>query len=223
MYALALSGWGQPADAISNVCPPETAYFNYADYDSVDHCFDDLNAHREVEVAIGWSLGGQILVRAIAAGVIRPKKLVLLAAPFQCAADNHFPLGTPLAMLQASRMAFMENADAMLQQFAAFLAMGDSEPQRIVRELMNHRAVTQGQNWLFWFDELVRFSCRTLDFAGFPETHIIHGDQDAVIRLPQGEAFAAAIKNSKLHVLKGCGHVPHWHDASFVRRVINEM
>lgn len=219
MSTLALSGWGQPADALAPVCPADTVFFDYAAHPSVDACMAELGKCR-ADVAVGWSLGGQVLVRAVAAGIFKPKRLVLIAAPFQCAADAFFPLATPPAMLAASRAGFIANADAMLKQFSMFLALGDVKQQEVVRQLLGHAAPVAGENWLFWFDELVRFSCRSLDFSQFPPTDIIHGREDAVIRMAQGEAFQKAIPHAQMHVMAGCGHVPHWHDASFVRRVI---
>lgn len=219
MSMLTLSGWGQPPDALAPVCPAGTQFFNYAAYPSVDACMAELGKH-QCDTVIGWSLGGQIAVRAVAAGILRPKRLVLIAAPFQCCADAFFENATPAAMLAASRAALVANADAMMQQFIAFLAMGDSNPQNIIHHLMRHRATIKKQNWLFWFDELVRFSCRSLDFHHFPPTDIIHGDHDAVIRFPQALAFENAIPNATLHKFSGCGHVPHWHDPERVRQII---
>ncbi len=37
---------------------------------------------------------------------------------------------------------------------------------------------------------------------------VIHGDLDKIVPLESGRALAAALPDSELHVLQGCGHVP---------------
>lgn len=223
MKILALSGWAQYAQSLDNVVPEGAEKIFYGDCASVAAVFARIQAAGmpQPDIVIGWSLGGQLLVRAIAAGIIRPKRLVLLAAPFQLVADKHFRGGKPRLMVAASRLALLADAGFMLRQFQAdMLAQGDSNAAAIKEISPQYLAPTDGMEWLYWFDELARFSCRDLDFSAFPPTDIIHGHNDAVIPYANGEAFAEHIRGSRLHGLEKCGHAPHWHDANFVKQVI---
>lgn len=223
MHILALGGWAQYAQSLDNVLPEGAEKVFYGDCASVEAAFSRIQSVglSRPDIAVGWSLGGQLLVRATAVGIIRPKRLVLLAAPFQLVADKHFRGGKPRLMVAASRLALQADAGFMLRQFQAdMLAQGDSNAAAIKEISPHYLAPVEGMEWLFWFDELARFSCNNLDFRAFPPTDIIHGDNDAVIPYANGEAFAAHIAGSRLHELEKCGHAPHWHDANFVKQVI---
>lgn len=223
MKVLALSGWAQYAASLDAVLPDDATKIDYGDCKSVEAVFKRIaeSGAAEPDVAVGWSLGGQLLVRATAAGVIAPKKLVLLDAPYQLVADKQFRKGKAKMMVAASRLALQANASLMLREFQAeFLAQGDSNAAHIREVSPQYLAAEEGKEWLFWFDELAHFSCAGLDFGGFPPTHIIHGQRDAVIPYANAEAFCERIAASTLHSLPKCGHAPHWHDANFVKQVI---
>ncbi|MCH2548031.1 MAG: alpha/beta hydrolase [Alphaproteobacteria bacterium] len=223
MSVLALSGWAQYAASLDAILPDNALKVEYGDCTSVEAVFNRIQSANiaEPDVAIGWSLGGQLLVRAIAAGVIAPKHLVLLGAPYQVVADKYFKAGKNKFTIGASRLALKVNADAMLQQFQAdLLAKGDSNSAHIKAIAPQYLAPSDCNAWLFWFDELERFSCRDLKLSNFPPTTIVHGKNDAVIPYPNSLEFADKIKNSTLHSLENCGHAPHWHDTNFVKSII---
>lgn len=223
MNVFALSGWAQRAASLDAVLPENAVKVDYGDCTSVEQVFRRITGSglAQPDVAVGWSLGGQLLVRATAAGVIAPKKLVLLGAPYQLVADKQFRKGKPKMVVAASRLALQANAGLMLREFQAeFLAQGDSNAAAIRAVAPQYLALGEGMHWLFWFDELAHFSCAGLDFGGFPPTHIIHGQRDAVIPYANAAAFAERIAAASLHALPECGHAPHWHDANFVKQVI---
>lgn len=224
MSVLAINGWAQKADSIRSILPESADLVGYGDCNNVEEVFKRIAAtNPEPDVMVGWSLGGQLALRAVAAGVARPKKLVLLGAPYQMVADKHFKGGTPKMMVLASRAALATNAEFMLREFqAGMLAKGDSKEAAIKATAPAYLAPVEGMEWLFWFDELERFSCRHLDFSGFPPTHIIHGDNDAVIPFANAEHLHAQIAGSTLHKLEKCGHAPHWHDENFVKTIITD-
>lgn len=222
MHVVALNGWAQRAESIRNVLPEDAPIVYYGDCASVETVFKRLQAHpAEPDVLFGWSLGGQLAVRAVAAGIIRPRRLVLMGAPFQLVSDRHFKGGVSRAVTVASRLALQANAELMLKEFqGTLLAQGDGNAREIRRIARDYVASVAGMEWLFWFDELAHFSCRHLDFSGFPPTDIIHGVEDAVIPFGSAVAFHTHIAGSTLHRVEKCGHAPHWHDANFIRTVI---
>lgn len=222
MPSLALSGWAQTADALSDVLPDGSQKITYGDCVDVPAVFSRMReANAAPEVAVGWSLGGQLLVRAIAAGVVRPQRLVLLGAPWQLVADKRFVGGKPKAMVAGSRLALKAAQEKMLSEFQKeFLAYGDSNAAHIKAVAPQSLDLCPQNDWLRWYDELASFSCADLDFSGFPRTVVIHGEKDVVIPPANATAFAQAITGAELHMLPKCGHAPHWHDANFVRQVI---
>lgn len=218
MSVLALSGWGQPEDALSIVAP-DALTVDYGRFSSLPTFFAELSYHKHCDVAVGWSLGGQLLVRAIAAGVIHPQRLVLLAAPFQIQASDAFPVAAPAAMLAESRMQLEQSPARMLKQFQAIIAMGDSKADEIVKTL--RPAVVEGHHWFYWFDLLTQFSCLDVCFSGFPLTNIVHGENDAIVRVSQAHEFAKRLPQHTLHLMKDTAHAPHLHDAGLIRNIIS--
>ena len=93
MKTLALSGWGQPYDALKELLP-DAKHMDYARYDTPEAALsamaDTAMGYKRI---VGWSLGGQLAVRAIAAGLVMPEKLVLIATPFQFVEMGKHSLG----------------------------------------------------------------------------------------------------------------------------------
>lgn len=225
MRVLALSGWVQYAQSLDSVLPDDAVKIAYGDCSSVEAVFKRMKEAEmpQPDVAVGWSLGGQLLARAVAAGVIAPKRLVLLGAAYQLVSDKHFSGGKSKMVIGATRLALQANMSATLKQFQVeSLAQGDSHSEFIRATAPQFLNLDEENDWLFWFDELARFSCRTLDFSGFPRTSIVHGQNDPVIPYANAIEFNKRIDAATLHSLPNCGHAPHWHDANFVKSIITE-
>lgn len=215
MSVLCLTGWQQPADALANIAPDAT-HFDYAAYDNAEAMFAALP--KAPGLAIGWSLGGQVLVRAVAGGHIKPGHLVLLGAAFQWIADADFTLGVPREVADEVRENYRRDARAMLGGFHALIALGDTHEKDIARGL--DTTVRVWKNGAFWLEELARTSCRTLDFGNFPPTTIVHGLKDKVITAMSATAYARRIAQSQLHVWPLCAHAPHLHDPQTLRHLV---
>lgn len=198
---LCFTGWQQKRDALAAIVP-DALHFDYAAYGNCADMFPALPG--DAELVIGWSLGGQLLARAVAGGFIKPKKLVLLAAPFQCVADAHFTQAMPAADFKGIRDNYATNPRAMVAQFQAIAGFGNKP---VIRELS--RDVTVWKNGLFWLEELGGTSCRNLDFSLFPETVIVHGTNDKVFDVVQAKEFAACIPRSQLVLLPEVSHALH--------------
>jgi pimeloyl-[acyl-carrier protein] methyl ester esterase len=215
MTTLCLTGWQQPANALACFAP-DAQHFDYAAYDNVQDMFAVLP--REPKLAIGWSLGGQLLVRAIAGGHIKPKALLLLGVPFQHVADEHFPHGVLVPAAAEYRDNYCRNPEGTLAQFQAYIGYGDKFAKRIIRAV--NQDVSVWKNGLFWLDELARNSCRELSFSAFPETVIVHGAEDKVINPASAKAFADVIPKSEVQLWPDCGHAPHLHNPEALSRIV---
>lgn len=216
MTVLCLTGWQQPADALANIAP-SGIHFDYSAYADSQRMFAALPS--QVDTAIGWSLGGQLLVRAIAGGHIKVQRLILLGAPFQWIADAHFPAGIPADIAKDVAQNYECDPAAMLSGFNTLIALGDKYEKQIVRML---NATEVCKNGTYWLSELARTSCRTLDFSLLPSTTLVHGLNDRVIFPDNAKAYNTHLTRSELHLWPECAHAPHLHDAEKLRQLIHE-
>lgn len=219
MKILCLTGWQQPPDALAPYIPVEAIHAPYADYTSTEAFFASLP--READIAIGWSLGGQTLVRAIAGKHIQVKKLILLGASYKFMASEEFPHGATQELWQGIRAGYKASPDSMIKEFSGHIAAGDIHATRIIRTL--NKTLSLWENGLFWLDELARFSCSSLDFSGFPPTLLLHGRNDRVISHEQAHSFVNSIKDAQLLSLDDCGHAPHLHDEELLKGILNRV
>lgn len=217
MTVLCLTGWQQPADALSIIAPPDSIHASYATHDNVPSFLASLP--KEVDLAIGWSLGGQLLVRAIAGKYVRAKKLLLLGAPFQFLASTEFTQGLPPELFGGVVQGYKQDPLPMLKQFCGLISTGDTNAASIARSLSS--VIEVWKNGLFWLEELGRFSCGSLDFTDFPPTLLIQGDSDKVVYPAQAQLFLDALPGATLHTLKQCAHAPHMHDTAAIKQLVD--
>lgn len=216
MTTLCLTGWQQRADALANITPEATLFADYSGFNDVASFFATLP--QEVELAIGWSLGGQLLVRAIAGGYVKANRLILLGAPFQFMASAAFSEAMPAEAFKGVIEQYRTHPQAMVKQFAGIISTGDSFAPRIARTLGQYTDVwKQG---IFWLEELARYSCAELNFSTLPPTLLVHGLKDKVIYPIQAEWFRQHLPHAELHLWPECGHAPHLHDEASLRQLV---
>jgi pimeloyl-ACP methyl ester carboxylesterase len=216
---LALSGWGQPHDALSIVAPTAT-HIDFARHNNASEALAEIATH-SCDIVIGWSLGGQLAVRAIASGKLRPRKLVLIATPFQFVKSSELPIGMPQDLFSKFRHNYHNNPERTLGKSWELIHKDDQKSDIVKSHLAAHNKIALLQkNWLYWLDELENFSCNTLHLADFPETILIHGDADLVVYPEQSRAFSRSIPHARLISISQCNHAPHWHDTDQVRKAI---
>ena len=196
MTILCLTGWQQKPDAL-NIIAPDAIHLEYDLYNNTEELFKNLP--KNIDTAIGWSLGGQLLVRAVAGGYITTKKLILLAAPFE--------LGMSEAEFKEFRDNYIKYPKETVYQFNSLVGLGNPKSPRIIRTL--NEEMKLWNNGLFWLDELGGFSCNKLDFSKFPATKIIHGECDKVINVANAHKFMEKLPDSELILIPNCGHTPH--------------
>jgi pimeloyl-[acyl-carrier protein] methyl ester esterase len=216
MTILCLSGWQQPANALSPLMP-DAVHFDYSAYDNMRKMLAALP--RAPHLAVGWSLGGQLLVRAIAEGYTKPEHLVLLAAPFQWVADAEFTQGIPLGAVEEVRGNYINDPEAMLKNLHALIALGDVKEKQIIRSL--NAMLRLWENGMYWLDKLTYASCRRFDFSAFPPTTIVHGLKDKVIHPVNAEAYAEALPQAELQLWPECAHAPHLHDINALSDIVS--
>lgn len=221
MTTLALSGWGQPHDALAAIAP-DAQFVEYARHFPAERALEYMHRHyAHAETVIGWSLGGQMAVRAVAAGVLAPKKLVLIATPWRFVRDPADPLG----MGETTYAQFTENYAGdparTLHKSYALIAKDDSRSTEVRRMLETQKQkLSLDLPWAEWLRALGDFSSDRLNLSRIPPTLLIHGTNDAVVDTAQSARWAERLPHAQAHFMEGAGHAPHWHDPAHVRALI---
>lgn len=220
MSSLILSGWAQPADALRVVADGAKA-FDYSAYATPEESFAGLAKLGDVESVVAWSLGGQLAVRAIMEGVIKPKHLTLIAAPVQFVSNARIKGMDPLTNEQ-----FMANYGAnptrTKARFHALVAKGDVLAEQVMAQLQHHPQVEDTRRWLPWLDVLTHYSLLDKDLGMLPPTLIVHGMEDAIVPVTQSEILVDMLPLAQLNVWNGTAHAPHLHDAARLKAQIAE-
>lgn len=220
MSVLALSGWGQHEAALSSLAPT-ARHYAYAHHVSLEEALDGIaRAGENCRAAIGWSLGGMLLARAVAEKRIRPEKLVLVAAPYRFVRAHASPLGMPRDIYAQFLHNFARDVPRTLKKAHLLVAHGDARALAVM-EAMPAVDAQAAPHWRRWLELLGGHDCEELDFSGFPPTLLLHGTQDAVVGHNQAEIFARRIPQAHLISFEGCGHAPHWHDTARAQDAVN--
>ncbi len=221
---ITLTGWGQPAEALQALVPHArpVCYAALADTKRALALIAEEGAN--AQTVIGWSLGGQLAVRAIAQGMIHPKKLILIATPYQFVESDTLLLGMKQDTFDTFKHNYAVNPKRTLRKAHALIALGDSKQEQ-VRHMLEQQSIEAllEIDWYYWLSELEHFSCQSLSYHNFPETILIHGLQDAVVAPAQLHAFDGRLPKTVIHCIDGgVGHAPHWHDPDRLTRIMNE-
>lgn len=217
---LALTGWGHPYDALKGVAP-NARHLEYTHVASLDAALASLEqAAKNVHTVVGWSMGGQLAAYAIARKIIAPKKLVLIAAPYHFVALRGQSLGLKPDIYAQFAQNLKQKPERTFEKAYALVHHGDTRAAQVQHALADSHARRPSHDWEYWFGALKEVDFDTLDFSHFPKTHLVHGKADVVVDAKQSEYFAIRVPRAKVHLLDGCGHAPHWHDAKKVQAII---
>ena len=233
---LCLSGWGQKFDSLEFIfsdqvfAPFFVESLDYSRFGAVEDFFDFVKTkfgasnHAATqlvdgpEIMVGWSLGGQLAIRLIAAKILKPKLLILIAPPFQLVKDARIQAGMGQSAFKKFRDDFVLAPDKTLKQFAILTSMNDRNAAAIARGLdVNDANFTQ---LTFWLDELARFSCFDVDFSAMPKTLYFHGAGDMIVPVSQAQYFKERIADFHAEIFMQCGHAPQLNDVESLRRMM---
>ncbi len=219
MSIITLSGWAQPYDALQHIAPNAKAidYGTHANPDYPEEYLADVIA--DAEVAIGWSLGGALLMRGISRGAIAPRKLVLISAPAQFVADDDFPHGMDTLTFDLFYDNYASDPTRTAARFAGLVAKGDAKELDIIEGLDGS---DDADTWHPWLDVLAEQRAEH-HFEDFPDTLIIHGQKDSIVDYAQAEWLAEHIPDTMLHSLPDAAHAPHLHNHAACASVIADF
>lgn len=218
MSTLLLSGWTQPVEALSHLVE-DAVLFDYSDYPSVDEAIAALRIINPAHV-VGWSMGGQLALRALAAGALTPGHLTLIAAPMQFVSDDKALNAMDPLTYRLFRDSYMRDAARTKTRFHGLIASGDCEFRQVMARLGHHPQVEEVARWLPWLEDLSAHRLDVAALASAPPTLIIHGMNDVIVSHAQSEYIAHHLPDATLNSWAGVGHAPHLHDAARLRAEI---
>lgn len=218
---LCVNGWAQPPEGLQGLAPDAL----HLDYRSCRNFTESsaLIAERlpEASYAIGWSLGGTILMHAIASGALRTKQLVLIAPPLQFVAREPFVHAMDPLTFQLFYDNYRQQPERTAARFNALIAKGDSQGKRIMQELGTWEGSHDADTWYGWLDKLNEQSFDDLNYSILPKTLILHGEKDAIVSIEQSRWMEAHYSQVTLHRWSEVGHAPHLHDMAGARAAID--
>lgn len=162
-------------------------------------------------VWLGWSLGGQVALRAALDHPQRVRGAVLVASSPRFVRDEQWPHGVSPTLFGDFGDALQRDFRGTLEGFLALEALGSESAQAELRELRAQafargepapRALLEGLALLDAFDvrhELPRLEVPTLWLAG---------RRDRLVPLGAMPAAAALAPNARSVVIAGAGHAP---------------
>lgn len=221
MKILALSGWGQPHDALSHAFPSAT-HVDYARADGFESALKLLEPYQDYDVVVGWSMGGQLAVRAVAENVLSPRMVMLLATPYQFVKTAKNPIGMRADTAALFRENFLRDAPRTLKKSYALISHEDSREEHIKPYLADAMRRLPGYDWLHWYDELTTHTPGGYIQKTFPRTLIVHGARDVVVPSGHSDEWKKHIPHAHVHVWDSCSHAPHWHDGPRLRTVLEQ-
>lgn len=210
MTILTLSGWTQPADALSSLIPG-AASFDYSDYAGPNEAIAALARYHEVPFVIGWSTGGWLAMQAIAAGALAPKALLLLATPYQFVSDDHFSDGMGPQTFSQFRQNYSDDPERTARRFHSLVAKGDSDTRGIMERLAHHPHVLDSGRWLPWLDALASRNLEDIRLDT-PSIRLLHGENDAIVPVAQSAHLEARHPQMVRELWQNTCHAPHLHD-----------
>jgi len=162
-----------------------------------------------VRYTAGWSLGGQVLLRAIADGCIKTKALLLIATPYAFI-DPFFTAASKKACKSFAN-AYRYDPERILRSFFHRMISGDAQAKRLAPLMMQNISCSRyDYHWIT--RELFPFNARILRIPReyTPHIiHIIHGRNDKIVSYKQATTWKNIFPHGKITYIPRCGHAPH--------------
>jgi len=173
-------------------------------------------------VAVGWSLGGMLLLEALAAGGINLARVVLMGVPAVFCRRPDYPLGQRPAAVRAMRQGLKQDAGKLFKDFAR-QCLAPAEESWIEEAATCFVSSKDAGSLAAGLDYLLHQDLRSLlpELAGSTPI-IIQGDQDAIVPLEQGLFLGEHLPGASLKIIPGAGHLPFLTRAGMVNDILEE-
>jgi pimeloyl-[acyl-carrier protein] methyl ester esterase len=158
-------------------------------------------------VAVGWSLGGMLLLEALACSRKKLAGLILTGVPVVFCRQEDHPWGQPPAAVRAMRRGLKTDVRKVLEDFAG-ACLGPPEA-----------GCKEEAKALFASDAAAEYLAAGLDYllaadlrARLPELParpvIVQGQADSIVSPDQAVYLNQSLPGSRLILLPGAGHLP---------------
>jgi len=171
---------------------------------------------------VGWSLGGMVLLEALASLAEKPAGLVLVAvAAAFCRRPDH-PWGREAAVVRAMRRALASDSRGVLMEFAGqCLAPGEKAFQEEAAACFDPETpvahLAQG------LDYLQEKDLRSLLPGMLGRVGIIQGEGDAIVLPAQGRFLERRIHGARLFLMPAAGHLPFLTQAEGFNQILRKL
>ncbi len=209
---LTLSGWTQPSDAIASLLPVAAEAFDYSVHAPVEDALAALGNYRDVPHVIGWSMGAQLAMLAVMHGVLKPKKLTLIAPPVQFVQSEHFKHAMEEEIFRLFHDQYVSDTERLSSRFHGLIAKNDARRKQVMAMLAHHPHLHEITRWQPWLAHLGRSSLMHAAFERLPDTQIIHGTRDAIVPVEQSAYITQRAHHIKRYLWQDAAHAPHLHD-----------
>ena len=170
---------------------------------------------------VGWSLGGMLLLEALAQEPAPPGGLILVGvAPVFCTRQGH-PQGQPPAAVRAMRRALKSNPQNVVQDFAlSCLSPNEEAFQEEVTPLF---PAGDAAHLATGLDYLLHRDLRPLLPRVTASCTLIQGGQDRIVAPEQARFLHDHLPGSSLRFLPHAGHLAFWTKAGEFNGILKEI
>lgn len=179
-----------------------------------------LDAAPEHACWIGWSLGAAMVMNLASCFPDRVESVVLLAGNAKFVADNDWPTGMELSLLQRFAANLVEDNRGALLRFLSLQTQGLPSPRSTLKDLRKclesrnpplDSALMGGLNILETAD--LRDAWRKLSCPAL----LVLGEHDTLVPVAVGAAMKKLNPVADVHIVKGAGHMPFYthYDETF--------
>jgi pimeloyl-[acyl-carrier protein] methyl ester esterase len=226
-HLVLLHGWGatgavwrRQVKAFEGACTVHAPTFPRWEAAWVAECLSRFPLRETV--VLGWSLGGMLLLEALADAGLWPAGLVLVGVPAVFCQRAYHPHGQPPRVVRAMRQALKQDARRVLADFAAHcLAPGEEVFLDEAETLFDPGRAAQ--NLAQGLDYLLKADLRPL----LPKLRlapvIVQGGADRIVPPEQARFLSEQLPGSCLVMLPGAGHVPFITQAARFNEIVKEI
>jgi len=180
----------------------------------------------EGSTVLGWSLGGQVVMRAALDHPDKLRRLILLASTPRFVADESWPHGMPATDLEDFGASLLADPQATLLRFLSLQTRGVSDQKSLLQQLRQHflalpqaraEALSGGLTILRETDlrqQLPRLAQPTL---------VLHGALDALTPAAAGRWLAETLPDARYVELARAAHAPHLSHSADVAAAIGRF
>lgn len=173
-------------------------------------------------LAVGWSLGGCLLLEAVARLGVRPAAMVLVGVPAVFCQRPDFADGQPPAVVRAMRRGVLQDTARVLHDFARLcLAPGEAASAAEARQLFP--AGQSPAHLAAGLDYLLTQDLRPLLRLVPVPVALVQGEADAIVSPSQALFLAKNLPLAQAVLLPGAGHLPFLTRAGEFQAILAEM